>query len=98
MHDKILLISAACYLVAVIFLYLAVVELSSRKRVVAAAITLLGVALHAWAEAQHWLIPATPRVSLLNVMSLCALATVAIPLASYPLKNSLFDACLAASA
>jgi len=96
MHDKILLISAACYLVAVIFLYLAVVELSSRKRIISAAITLLGVLLHAWAEAQHWLVPATPQVSLLNVMSLCALATVAIPLATYPLKNSLYDACLAA--
>ncbi len=96
MHDKILLITAACYLVAVIFLYLAVIELSNRKRVIAAAITLLGVLLHGWAEAQHWLIPATPQVSLLNVMSLCALATVAIPLGTYPLKNSLFDASLAA--
>lgn len=96
MHDKILLITAACYLLAVIILYLAVVELSSRKRIFAAAVTLLGVLLHTWAEAQHWLIPTAPHVSLLNVMSLCALATVAIPLATYPLKNSLFDACLAA--
>lgn len=96
MHDKILLITAACYLVAVIVLYLAVVELSARKRIFAAVITLLGVLLHAWAEAQHWLVPATPHVSLLNVMSLCALATVAIPLSTYPMKNSLFDASLAA--
>lgn len=96
MHDKILLVTAACYLVAVVFLYLAVVELSARKRVIAAAIALLGVLLHAWAEAQHWLVPATPQVSLLNVMSLCALATVAIPLSTYPIKNSLFDANLAA--
>ncbi|MCW8925858.1 MAG: cytochrome c biogenesis protein CcsA [Xanthomonadales bacterium] len=96
MHDKILLITAACYLVAVIFLYLAVAGLSDRKRVVAVAFTLLGVLFHTWAEAQHWLIPATPQVSLLNVMSLCALATVAIPLATYPMKNSLFDANLAA--
>jgi len=96
MHDKILLITAACYLVAVIFLYLAVVRFSSNKRVIAAVFTLLGVLLHTWAEAQHWLIPATPQVSLLNVMSLCALATVAIPLSTYPMKNSLFDASLAA--
>lgn len=96
MHEKILLITAACYLVAVIFLYLAVVQLSGRKRIIAAAITLVGVLLHAWAEAQHWIIPATPQVSLLNVMSLCALATVAIPLSSYPMKNNLFDASLAA--
>jgi ABC-type uncharacterized transport system permease subunit len=96
MHEKISLISAASYLIAVVFLYLAVVQLSGRKRFVAAVFTLAGVLLHAWAEAQHWLVPATPQVSLLNVMSLCALATVAIPLCTYPLKNSLFDACLAA--
>ena len=96
MHDKILFITTASYLVAVVFLYMAVNELSNRQRVIAAVVTLLGVVLHAWAEAQHWLVPATPQVSLLNVMSLCALATVSIPLATYPLKNSLFDACLAA--
>lgn len=96
MHDKILLITASSYLVAVILLYLAVTGRSSKQRLLAAGFTLLGVVLHSWAEAQHWLIPATPHVSLLNVMSLCALVTVAIPLATYPLKNSLFDASLVA--
>jgi ABC-type uncharacterized transport system permease subunit len=94
MHDKILIITAACYLVALILLSMAVVERSSRKRALAATVTLLGLILHIWAEAQHWLIPATPHVSLLNVMSLCALVTVAIPLATFPLRNSLFDASL----
>ena len=96
MHDKILLITATCYLVAVILLYLAVTGGSSNRRLLAAGVTLLGVTLHAWAETQHWLVPATPHVSLLNVMSLCALVTVAIPLATYPMKNSLFDASLIA--
>ena len=96
MHDKILLITATCYLVAVILLYLAVTGRSSSQRLLAVGFTLLGVILHAWAESQHWLIPATPHVSLLNVMSLCALVTVAIPLATYPLKNNLFDASLVA--
>jgi ABC-type uncharacterized transport system permease subunit len=96
MHDKILLISATCYLVAVIVLYLAVAQGSGGKRSLAAMLTLLGVIFHIWAEAQHWVIPATPHISLLNVMSLCALATVLIPLATYPLKNSLFDASLVA--
>ena len=96
MHDKILLISASCYLAAVIVLYLGVVQGSSGKRTLAAILTLLGVVFHAWAEAQHWLIPATPHISLLNVMSLCALATVLIPLATFPLRNSLFDASLVA--
>lgn len=96
MHDKILLITAACYLLAVILLYLAVSEGSSRKRMLAASVTLLGVLLHTWAETQHWIIPAAPEVSLLNVLSLCALVTVSIPLSTYPLRHSLFDASLVA--
>ncbi len=96
MHDKVLLITAACYLVAVILLYVAVAERSDRKRVLAASITLLGVILHIWAESQHWLIPTSPQVSVLNILSLCALVTVAIPLSTFPFKNSLFDASLVA--
>lgn len=96
MHDKILLSAAACYLVAVILLYLALTQRSDKKRLAAGCITFLGLVLHTWAEAQHWLIPASPHISLLNVMSLCALVTVAIPLGTYPLKNSLFNASLVA--
>jgi len=94
MHDKILLITAVCYLVAVILLYIAVAERSKTKRTLAAGITLLGVLLHIWAESHHWVIPTSPHVSLLNILSLCALVTVVIPLATFPLRNSLFDASL----
>ena len=96
MHDKLLLVTAACYLLAVILLYLAVAERSHSKRLLAAGVTLLGVLLHVWAETQHWLIPVSPHVSMLNVLSLCALVTVAIPLSTFPLRNSLFDASLVA--
>ena len=96
MHNKILLITAACYLVAVILLYVAVAERSRTKRMLAAGITLLGVLLHIWAQSHHWVIPTSPNVSLLNILSLCALVTVAIPLATFPLRNSLFDASLVA--
>lgn len=96
MHDKILLITAACYLVAVILLYLAMAEQSKSKRALAAGVTLIGVVLHIWAQSQHWMIPTSPQVSLLNVLSLCALVTVAIPLVTFPLHNSLFDASLVA--
>jgi ABC-type uncharacterized transport system permease subunit len=96
MHDKILLITAALYLVAVIVLYVAVAEHSRVKRTLAAGITMLGVILHIWAESHHWVIPTSPHVSLLNVLSLCALVTVAIPLATFPMRNSLFDASLVA--
>ena len=96
MHDKILLITAASYLVAFIVLYLAVAERSSQKRLMAALITLMGVILHIWAESEHWLTPTSPHVSLLNILSLCALVTVAIPLITFPMRNSLFDASLVA--
>lgn len=96
MHDKILFATAACYLVAVILLYLAVVERSGKIRLLAAGITFLGVVFHIWAESHHWITPTSPHVSLLNILSLCALVTVAIPLCTYPLRNSLFDASLVA--
>ena len=96
MHDKILLITAALYLVAVIVLYVAVAEHSRVKRTLAAGITLAGVLLHIWAQSHHWVIPTSPQVSLLNILSLCALVTVAIPLATFPMRNSLFDASLVA--
>lgn len=96
MHDKILLITAACYLVAVTLLYVAVAERSRTKRTLAAAITLLGVIFHIVAQSQHWVVPTSPQVSLLNILSLCALVTVAIPLVTFPLRNSLFDASLVA--
>ncbi len=94
MHDKILLITAACYLVAAILLYKAMAENSSPKRLLAAGITLVGVILHTWAQNGHWVSLISPQVSLLNILSLCALVTVAIPLATFPLRNSLFDASL----
>ena len=96
MHDKILLLTAAFYLLAMILLYVAVAERSASKRLVAAGITFLGVILHAWAQSQHWTMITSPQVSLLNILSLCALVTVAIPLATLPFKNSLFDASLVA--
>ena len=96
MHDNILLITAACYLVAIVLLYLAVEKSSDRKRSMAAGFMLLGVILHAWAESQHWLVPLSPQVSLLNILSLCALVTIVIPLSTFPLRNNLFDASLVA--
>jgi len=96
MHDKILLLTAACYLVAVILLYVAVAEGSRTKRALAAGITLCGLILHTWAQSQHWVVPTSPQVSVLNILSLCALVTVGIPLVTFPLRNSLFDASLVA--
>ncbi len=94
MHDKILMITSVFYLSAVIFLYAAVAQGSGRKRTIAIVSTIVGVLFQTWAEAQHWLIPSSPHVSLLNVLSLSALVTVAIPLGTLPLRKNLFDASL----
>ena len=96
MHNKILLMTAASYLLATFFLYMAVSERSSSKRMLAAGIILVGVLLHLWAESQHWLSMTSPHVSLLNILSLCALVTVSIPLGTFLFRNSLFDASLVA--
>jgi len=96
MHDKILLITVSCYLVAAVLLYSAVMHRSTTKRTIAALLTFSGVLLHAWAESQHWLATSPPEVSLLNVLSLCALVTVAIPLATLPFRNNIFDSSMVA--
>jgi len=94
MHDKILMFTLASYLSAVILLYIAVAQGSSQKRTIAILFTFLGVLLQTWAEAQHWLIPTSPHVSLLNVLSLSALVTVAIQLGTLAMRKNLFDASL----
>ena len=94
MHDKILLITAACYLAAVILLYVGVAHGTGRKHSLAAVLTLAGVLTHGWALSQHWFVAPMPQLSLLNVLSLCALVTVALPLLSLPFKNNIFDASM----
>jgi ABC-type uncharacterized transport system permease subunit len=94
MHDKILLITAACYLVAVILLYVGVANGTGRKHRLAALITFLGVLMHGWAQSQHWFASPTPQLSMFNVLSLCALVTVAVPLMTLPFRNNIFDASM----
>lgn len=94
MHDKILLISAAFYLAAVTLLYVDIAKGSGRKHWLAASLTLIGVLLHGWAQSQHWLGTSTAQLSMLNVLSLCALVTVALPLLTLPFRNNIFDASM----
>ena len=104
MHDKILWVTAVCYLAAFILLYLAVTKQSvnrqsvngqsANKRTAAIILTFVGVILHGWVESQHWLGAGMPQISVLNVLSSCALVTVAIPLGTLAFRNNLFDASL----
>lgn len=94
MHDKILLITATCYLAAVILLYVGVAHGSGRKHTLATLLVLAGVVLHGWAQSQHWFDTVPPQLSLLNVLSLCALVTVAVPLLTLPFRNNIFDASM----
>ena len=94
MHDKILLITAFCYLVAMVLLYVGVAHGTGRKHGLAAIVTLLGVLMHGWAQSQHWMASPTAMLSMLNVLSLCALVTVAVPLMTLPFRNNIFDASM----
>ncbi len=94
MHDKILLITAGCYLTAAILLYVSVARGTDRQHTLAAVMTLIGVLFHGWAQSQHWLSASTTQLSLLNVLSLCALVTVALPLLTLPFRNNIFDASM----
>lgn len=94
MHDKILLITAGCYLIAVILLYVSVAKGAGRQHTLATVMTLIGVLFHGWAQSHHWLGTPTAHLSLLDVLSLCALVTVALPLLSLPFKNNIFDASM----
>jgi len=94
MHDKIILITAGFYLAAVILLYVDVAKGRTQKHTWAATATLMGVILHGWAQSQHWLGTPNAQLSLLNVLSLCALVTVALPLLTLPFKNNIFDASM----
>ena len=94
MHDKILLITAGFYLAAVVLLYAGIANGTGRKHTLAAIMTFIGVILHGLAQSHHWTSEPNAQLSLLNVLSICALVTVAIPLLTLPFKTNIFDASM----
>lgn len=96
MHDLFLIIAALLYLAAVISLYRTMLASALTGRGMAIGLTVAGVVLHGVSQGMHWLAPGPPTVSILNILSLCALVVVFLLVVSVPLQRNLFDAGLIA--
>ncbi len=95
-HDLGLLIAIGLYLLATVFLYLSINRQAHGWRRTAIASTFAGAAVHCFAFWQHWVISGQADVSLLSLMSLCALVVVLLLSFSVFARNNLFDAGLVA--
>ena len=96
MHEILLAIAAAAYLGAALLLYLSISRSSKKLRKLSVILTGAGLLLHTVGQYQHWFAPGTVEINMLDILSLCALAVVAILLISLFSGNPLFDAGLVA--
>ena len=96
MHDILLAGTAIAYLGAVMFLYFSIARSSPALRNLAVLGAGTGLVLHSIAQFQHWFANDVADISILHVLSLCALATVALLVVSLFLRKPLFDAGLVA--
>jgi ABC-type uncharacterized transport system permease subunit len=85
-----------CYLAASLLLYLSVFKDRLKLRGLAAALAVAGALLQARVQYGLWFAPGVVEINSLDVLSLCALAVVAILLLSLLLEKPLFDAGLVA--
>lgn len=97
MHQAGLLGAVLFYLGAVFTLYRNLLAESGpghavSTRTLAITLTAIGATFHAVAQALHWLPMGQAEISLLNVMSLCALVGVTLPLLTLATRSPLFDA------
>jgi ABC-type uncharacterized transport system permease subunit len=93
-HDIALLLAAVFYLAAAITLYQSTRKHSASERSISLALTVAGAILHSGAQLHHWFGATLPDVSLLNLLSLCALVIVILLIISVLTQNSLYDAGL----
>ena len=96
MHEILLAGTATAYLAAVLFLYFSILKSSPRLRTFSILATGAGMLMHFIAQYQHWFTQGFTEITILNVLSLCALAVVVILVISSFLQKSLFDAGLIA--
>ena len=95
-HDYSILFAIGLYLLASICLYISITRQSRRWRFASIISCFAGAATHALSQSEHWLALAMPDVSLLNLLSLCALVIVLLLCISVFSRNSLYDASLVA--
>ncbi len=94
--DLSLLLAMSLYLSATVLLYLSISRQQQRWRKTAIIATFAAAAVHGLAFWQHWGGPGPADVSLLSLMSLCALVIVLLLCFSVFARDSLFDAGLVA--
>ncbi len=95
-HDLSLLMALGLYFLATALLYMSMSRQLVKWRQAAVICSFAGAALHTWAFWQHWVTPGQADVSLLSLMSLCALVIVLLLSFSVFARDSLFDASLVA--
>jgi ABC-type uncharacterized transport system permease subunit len=95
-HDLSLLIAIGLYFLAAAFLYFSIARQSQAWRSVSIISCFAGAIAHVLAQSVHWFYQLTPDVSILNLLSLCALVIVLMLCSSVFSRNSLYDASLVA--
>jgi len=93
-HNLNILFAIGLYILASVCLYLSIGQQSKRWRLVSMISCFAGAAAHTLAQSEHWLLLATPDVSIQNLLSLCALVIVLMLCISVFSRNSLYDASL----
>jgi ABC-type uncharacterized transport system permease subunit len=95
-HDFLLILTAACYLGAVILLSFSIWKHSAGSRNASIALALIGTLTHAAAQYSHWFGNALPDVSLPHLLSLCVLVVMVLLLSSTLSRSALYAAGLVA--
>ncbi|NNE05947.1 MAG: cytochrome c biogenesis protein CcsA [Xanthomonadales bacterium] len=96
MHELLLAVTSLAYLAGFVFLYLAMRRSNSKLRRFAVWLTSIGVLAHAASQFQLWSASGPLFISILDVLSLCAMAVIALLLLSLILRRSYFDAAFIA--
>ena len=95
-HDFLLILAAACYLIAVPLLYVSILKQSTGWRNLSLAFAVAGTLAHAAAQYSHWFSHNVPDVSLPHLLSLCALVVMVLLITSTLSRAALYAAGLVA--
>jgi ABC-type uncharacterized transport system permease subunit len=95
-HDFLLILAAACYLIAAPLLYISIGKQSPGWRNLSLAFAVAGTFAHSAAQYSHWFGHSTADVSLPHLLSLCALVVMLLLITSTLSRAALYAAGLVA--
>jgi ABC-type uncharacterized transport system permease subunit len=95
-HDILLILAAACYLVAAPLLYGSIRKQSTVWRNASLAFAIVGILAHATAQYGHWFGNQVPDVGLSHLLSLCALVVMLLLITPTITRPALYAAGLVA--